>query len=101
MILKRAYLEDKRYNDIVPHLELKMQLNGLGAPDETTLIPLNAVDAAPPEETKDPQQRGHCFHCGRYGHYKAQCRTLKKERYYENKIKSNELNTNDLHKPTI
>ena len=61
-ILNRAYLEDKPYNDIVLHLE---------EPAETTLIPLNAVDAAPPDETKDQQQRGRCFHCGRYGHYKV------------------------------
>ena len=38
-ILNRAYLEDKPYNDIVLHLEREMRLNGLGAPDETTLVP--------------------------------------------------------------
>ena len=95
MILNRAYLKDKPYNGIVLHLERVMRLNGLGAPDGTTLIPLKADDAGPPEETKDEQQRGHCFHSGRYGHYKAQCKELKKDRYYENKVKSNVLNTND------
>ena len=35
----RAYLEDKPYNDIVLHLEREMRFNGLGAPDETTLVP--------------------------------------------------------------
>ena len=87
-ILNRAYLEDKPYNDIVLHLERGKRLNGLGAPDETTLTPLNAVDTAPPEETKDQKQRGHRFHCGRYGHYKAQCRKPKKDSFYENKVKS-------------
>ena len=43
--LNRAYLEDEPYNDIVLHLEREMRLNGLGAPDETTLVPLNTVDA--------------------------------------------------------
>ena len=86
---------DKPYKDIVLHLEREMQLNGLGAPDETTSNPLNAVDAAPP----DQQQRGHCFHCGRYGHYKAQCRKLKKDRYYENMLKSNEIHPNGPQKP--
>ena len=43
-ILNMAYLEDKPYNDIVLHLERKVRLNGLGAPDETTLVPLNTVD---------------------------------------------------------
>ena len=77
-IINRAYLEVKPSNDIVLHLEREMRLNGLRAPDETTLIPLNEVDAAPPEETKDQQQRKQCFHCDRFGHYKAQCRNLKK-----------------------
>ena len=48
-ILNRAYLEDKPYNDIVIRLEREMRLNILGAPDETTLVPLNTVDVAPPE----------------------------------------------------
>ena len=46
-ILNRAYLGDKPYNDIVLHLEREMRLNGLGAPDEVTLVPLNKVEPAP------------------------------------------------------
>ena len=45
-ILNRAYLEDKQYNDIVLHLEREMRLNGLGAPDEVTLVPLNKIEPA-------------------------------------------------------
>ena len=82
-ILNRAYLEDKPYNDIVLHLEREMRLNGLGAPDETTLVPLISVDPASQEVKKEPNQRGNCFYCGKEGHYKAQCRKLKKYRYYE------------------
>ena len=98
-ILNRAYLEDKPYNDIVLHLEREMRLNGLGAPDETILVPLNTVDVAPPEPKKEPTQRGNCFHCGKYGHYKAQCRKLRKKRYYETKAQNGATNTNDPPKP--
>ena len=77
-ILNRAYLEDKPYNDIVLHLEREMRLNGLGAPEETTLVPLNTVDTVVTDDKKEQQQRGYCFHCGNYGHYKAQCRRLRK-----------------------
>ena len=89
-ILNRAYLEDKPYNDIVLHLEREMRLNGLGAPDETTLVPLNTVDAVVTEDKKEQQQRGDCFHCGKYWHYKAQCRRLPKERYYATKTSTAE-----------
>ena len=48
-IFIRAYLEEKPHNDIVLHLERVLLLNGLGAPDGTTLIPLKAVDIGTPE----------------------------------------------------
>ena len=56
-ILNRAYLEDETYNDIALHLEQEMRLNGLGAPDETTLVPLNAVDAPVTADKKEQPQR--------------------------------------------
>ena len=98
-ILNRAYLEDKPYNDIVLHLERKMRLNGLGAPDETTLVPLNTVDAAVADDKKEQQQRGYCFHCGKYGHYKAQCRRLRKDRYYATKTSTTDTKPTDTVKP--
>ena len=98
-ILNRAYLEDKPYNDIVLHLEREMRLNGLGTPDETTLVPLNTVDVVPPEPKKELTHRGSCFHCGKQGHYKAQCRKLRKDRYYETKAQNGIPNTNEPLKP--
>ena len=98
-ILNRAYLEDKPYNDIVLHLEREMRLNGLGLPDETTLVPLNSVDAVVTEDKKEQQQRGYCFHCEKYGHYKAQCRRLRKERYYATKASTAEPKQTEAPKP--
>ena len=45
-ILNMAYLENKPYNDIVLHLEREMRLNGVGAPDEVTLVLLNKIEPA-------------------------------------------------------
>ena len=98
-ILNRAYLEDKPYNDIVLHLEREMRLNGLGAPDETTLVPLNTVDAAVADDKNEKQQRGYCFHCGKYGHYKAQCRRLRKDMYYATKTSTTDTKPTDTAKP--
>ena len=55
-ILNRAYLEDKPYNDIVLHLEKEMRLNGLGAPDEVTLVPLNKIEPAQPKTEPKPAE---------------------------------------------
>ena len=98
-VLNRAYLEDRPYNDIVLHLEREMRLNGLRAPDETTLVPLNTVDAAVADDKKEQQQRGYCFHCGKYGHYKAQCRRLHKDRYYATKTSTTDTKPTDTAKP--
>ena len=98
-ILNRAYLEDKPYNDFVLHLEPEMRFNGLGAPDETTLVPLNTVDAVVTEDKKEQQQRGYCFHCGKYGHYEAQCRRLRKESYYTTKTSTAEPKQTEAPKP--
>ena len=97
--LNRAYLEDKPYNDIVLPLEKQLSLNELGAPEETTLVPLNTVDVRYLEQKKKSNHRGYCFHCGRYGHYKGQCRKLKKGRYYETQAKNGEINSTDPRKP--
>ena len=98
-ILNRAYLEDKPYIDIVLHLEREMRLSGLGAPDETTLVPFNLVDAVLVETRKEPNQRGNCFRCGKYGHYKAECRKVRKDRYYEIKSQNGVPNTTEPTKP--
>ena len=89
-ILNRAYLEDKPYNDIVLHLEREMRLNGLGAPDEVTLVPLNKVEPTPPTTETKPNEtitqntrKGYCFYCNKFGHFKAECRKLKRDKWQQ------------------
>ena len=77
------------------HLEREMRLNGQGAPDETTVAPLNFVDVEPADQEKETNQRGYYFQCGGYGHSKAQCCKLRKRRYQESKVKSGETNSTD------
>ena len=73
-ILNSAYLEDKPFNDIVLHLEKEMGLNGLGAPDEVTLVPLSKIEPAQPKTEAKPVEnntqntkKGYCFYCNKFG----------------------------------
>ena len=99
-ILNRAYLEDKPYNDIVLHLEREMRLNGLGAPDEVTLVPLNKVEPAPAkteskqvDSTTQNAKKGYCFYCNKFGHYKAECRKMKRDKWMQTRKNNGQTNT--------
>ena len=98
-ILNRAYLEDKPYNDIVLHLEREMKLNGLGAPDDVTLVPLNHIETTTTPTTKSEPKPGFSFYCNKYGHYKAQCRKLKRDNWQETKRQNGQFNPNRPPKP--
>ena len=98
-ILNRAYLEDKPYNDIVLHLEREMRLNGLGAPDEVTLVPLNKIEPAqtktepkPTETTAQTTKKGYCFYCNKFGHYKAECRKMKRDKWMQTRKNNGPIN---------
>ena len=67
--------------------------------NETTLVPLNTVDAVVTDNKKEQQQRGPCFHCGKYGHYKTQCRKLRRERYYATRSGNTDTNQGEALKP--
>ena len=93
-ILNRAYLEDKPYNDIVLHLEREMRLNGLGAPYVVTLVPLNEIEPAqtkpeikPTENatqnTTQNTKKGYCFYCYKFGHFKADCRKMRRDKWQQ------------------
>ena len=90
-ILNRAYLEDKPYNAIVLHLEREMRLNGIGAPDEVTLIPLNQVEASQPttetEHGVHDHKKGYCFYCNKFGTFNEECRKMKTDKLQQNRKK--------------
>ena len=72
--IKQAHLENGTYEQIVAHLERELELNGLEAPDE---LQINTVghNTANPERTKPT-----CHYCKKTGHYRNQCRLLKRQR---------------------
>ena len=74
--LNQAHLENGTYEQIVTHLERELELNGLEAPDELQIntVTHNTVNANA-DRTKPT-----CHYCKKTGHYKNQCRFLKKQR---------------------
>ena len=74
--INQAHLESGTYEQIVSHLESELELNGLEAPDE---MPINNVtQQAPQQNSNKPRPTFH--HCKKPGHYKNQCRQLKREK---------------------
>ena len=72
----QAHLENGTYEQIVTHLERELQLNGLEASDE---LQINTVSQQLTNTNADrPKQT--CHHFKKPGHYKSQCRLLKKQR---------------------
>ena len=81
-------LKTKLYNDIVLHLEREMRLNGLGAPDEVTLVSLNKIEPAqsktetkPAENNTQNTKKGYCIYCNKFGHFKAECRKMRRDKW--------------------
>ena len=98
-ILNSAYLEDKPFNDIVLHLEKEMGLNGLGAPDEVTLVPLSKIEPAQPKTEAKPVENNtqntkkvYCFYCNKFGHFKAECRKMKKDKWHQTQKNDGQTN---------
>ena len=74
--INQAHLESGTYEQIVTHQEKELELNGLEAPDEQriNIVSQHAtnINADKPKPT--------CHHCKKPGHYRNQCRLLKKQR---------------------
>ena len=72
--INQAHLENGTYEQIVSHLERELELNGLEAPDEIQLNSVMQQDTHQNSEKPKPT----CHHCKKPGHYRNQCRQLKR-----------------------
>ena len=88
--INQAHLENGTYEQNVTHLERELELNGLEAPDELqiNIVSHNTVNANA-DRTKPT-----CHYCKKRGHYKNQCRLLKKQREQTEKSQNNPGNKN-------
>ena len=72
-----------------------MRLNGLGAPDEVTLVPLNEIEQAQIktetksiENTTQNNKEGYCFYCNKFNHFKAECRKTNRDKWQQTRKKT-------------
>ena len=72
--INQAHLENGTYEQIVSHLERELELNGLEAPDEMQINTVMQQDTRQNPEKPKPT----CHHCKKPGHYRNQCRQLKR-----------------------
>jgi hypothetical protein len=73
---KGLFFMEKGYGSImeVKNKILQETINGIGKPDKQ-----KAQNDSKDSETAHAAIEGNCYHCGRKGHKKAECRTLQKE----------------------
>ena len=88
--INQAHLENGTNEQIVPHLERELELNGLEAPDELQINTVSHNTANANAERPKPT----CHHCKKPGHYRNQCRLLKKKREQTEKNQNNPGNEN-------
>ena len=83
--INQAHLENGTYEQIVTHLERELELNGLESPDE---LQINTVSQQPANTNAD-RPKPTCHQCKKPGHYRNQCRLLKKQREQTENIQNN------------
>ena len=76
-----------------------MRLNNFITPDEMTLVPLNENEVAQPHaETTQAENRTqharkrYCFYCNKFGHFKAECRKVKRHKWQQFRINNGQTN---------
>ena len=77
-----------------------MRLNGIETPYEVTLVPLNKIDAVKPQaEVKQTEKRthnikkGYSFYCNKFGHFKAEYRKMRGEKWQQTRKNSGQTNS--------
>ena len=88
--INQAHLENGTFEQIVTHLERELELNGLEAPDE---LQINTVSQNTVNVNAD-RTKPTCHYCKKPGHYKNQCRLLKKQREQTDDNQNNPGNKN-------
>ena len=73
--INEAHLENDTHEEIVSHIENVLELNGLEAPDEMQIK--TVTQQATQQNSEKPKPT--CHHCSKPGHYRNQCRQLKRE----------------------
>ena len=74
-LINQANLENGTYKQIVTHLEKELELIGLEALDE---LQINTVSHNTANLNAD-RTKPTCHYCKKPGHYRNQCRLLKKQ----------------------
>ena len=95
----QAHLENSTLEQFVSHLEGKLELKGLEAPDE---LQINTVTQQTTQQNPEkPKSTWH--HCKKLGHYQTQCHQLKREKdqVQNNTNSSGNNNKNNNGGPTI
>ena len=88
--MNQAHLQNSRHEQIVTHLEMELDLNGLEAPDELQFNTVSHNTA----NAKTERPKPICHHCKKPGKYKNQCRLLKKQREQTENNQNNPGNKN-------
>ena len=97
--INQAHLENGAYEQIVSHLEKELELNGLEAPDE---MQINTVTQQASQQNSE-KSKPTCHHCKKPGHYRNQCRQLKrgKDQIQNNTDSAGNNNNNNGQKPNL
>ena len=88
--INQVHLENGTYEQKVTDLGRELELNGLEAPDE---LQINTVNYNTKNAKADRPKPTH-YHCKKQGHYRDQCRLLKKQREQTENNQNNPGNKN-------